>query len=129
MVGEIEYLRRASVVRLEPEDPGLRVAFREFEDILEVGPPEGVDALGVIAHDRDVPVDETHKIDYLRLDPVRVLVLVDENMGKDGGVVFPEGFVLAEDPVPEVEKIIEIHGIGGLLLLRVEPLDASRSRR
>ena len=91
MVGEIEDLRGAPVVRLEPVDPGLGIALRELEDILEIGAPEGVDALGVISDDGDVPVDEAHEVDDLGLYPVGVLVLVDENVGKDGGVVLSAG--------------------------------------
>ena len=121
MVGEVEDLRRAPVVRLQPEDPRLGIPLGEFEDVPEVGAPEAVDRLGVITHDGHVPVDQAHEIDYLGLNPVRVLVLVHEDMGKDRGVMLPQGFVLAQYSVPVVEEVIEIHGVGGPLLLRRSP--------
>ncbi len=110
MVGQIEDLRRAPVVRLQPVDLRLRVSPGEIEDVAEVGPPEGVDRLGVVAHDGHVPVYQAHEIDDLRLDPVRVLVLVNEDVGKDGGIVFPQGLVLSEHGVPVEEEVVEIHG-------------------
>ncbi len=55
-VGKIQDLRGASVVRLELEQFYVRVAIGEPQDILEVGPPEGIDALMVIPHDHQVAV-------------------------------------------------------------------------
>ena len=75
-----EDLRRRAVVHGEVEPPRVRVALLELEDVREVRAAERVDALRVVADDAEVPVLARDEVDDVALQPVRVLVLVDEHV-------------------------------------------------
>src|SRR5205085_3314955 len=75
-----EYLRGRAVVRLQTEGARLRVALGELVYAFDRSAPEGEDGLRVIADDHHVAVFDGEQVNYLGLQPVRVLILVNEYM-------------------------------------------------
>jgi len=72
-------LRRA-VVLLERDDARAAELLREVEDVAEVGAAERVNALRVVADDRDVLVRAATGAEHSRLEKIRVLVFVDQDV-------------------------------------------------
>jgi hypothetical protein len=58
----------------------------EGQDIFHVRAAPGVDALGVVA-DRHYPVMRADQVDYLGLQDIRVLVLVNEDVPEAMGEI------------------------------------------
>ncbi len=79
-VGGVEDGLRGAVVLLERHDGRARELAREVEDVADRRAAEGVDALRVVADDRDVAVHAAHPLEDARLEDVGVLVLVDEDV-------------------------------------------------
>ncbi len=76
-----------------------------------IGAPERIDALGVVPHDEKVAVFQGQEVEDLRLDGVRVLVFVHENVQKFFPVVFPD-LGVGKEEIPEIDQeIVEIHGV------------------
>ncbi len=111
-VGEGEDRRRRPVVGLEAEDGAALVALGEAQDVVEVGAAEGVDGLGVVADDHDVALGSEHGVDDVGLEPVGVLVLVDQDVGVARGEPAPDIGVALEQQQPVEQQIVEVHEIG-----------------
>ena len=79
-VGDGEDVRGGAVVLLHQEDLGVGVVALEVKEVLDRRSAPGVDALVGIAHHTDVPVLVRQQVHQLVLGPVRVLVLVDEDV-------------------------------------------------
>jgi hypothetical protein len=62
----------------------------EVEDVADVGGPEPVDGLRLVADDEQVAVLAAEQLQQPVLDPVRVLVLVDEDVPEVPGVALAE---------------------------------------
>ncbi len=108
-VGRVEDRRPGAVVAAEHDDPGAAMAIAELEDVADRRSPEAVDGLVVIADDGDVPVPLREQPDELRLDSVRVLEFVDEDVAEAILQAGPDARRLADETegpahlVPEVE--------------------------
>ncbi len=111
-VGKGEDRRCRSVVGLETEDVAALVALRETQNIVEVGAAEGVDGLGIVTDDHDVALGPEHGVDDVGLEPIGVLVLVDQDVGVARGEPAPDIGIALEKQQPVEQKIIEIHEIG-----------------
>ena len=103
------------------------MAFRKFEDVLEIRAAPGVDALRVVAHDGDVVMPFGEQVNQVALELVRVLVFVHENELEPALVMFAHVGVLLQQPEPEREQVVEIHRVGrafagGVTLLHVGDL-------
>ncbi|GBC83002.1 hypothetical protein HRbin10_02140 [bacterium HR10] len=123
-VGQSQDLWRAAIVRLQAVDARVRIALGELVDVAEIGPAPAVDRLAVVADDHDVAVPPGQPIHDLRLQTVRVLIFVHEDVLELLGV---EGFdlrVLREQSPPIHEQVIVIHHILAPLALGVLPRDA-----
>ena len=118
-VGEVEDRRRRAVVGLEAEDGAVRVALGKAQDVVEVGAAEGVDGLGVVADDHDVALGPEHGVDDVGLEPVGVLVLVDQDVGEGRGEPPPDIGVALEQQQPVEQQIVEVHEIGVAFALEV----------
>src|SRR5439155_23548468 len=78
--GGFQDFPRRAVVPREHDRAGVRKELVELEYVLEVGAPESIDALVVIPHDDQIPVDRREASHDLELNWVRVLELVHENV-------------------------------------------------
>ena len=78
-VGDGEHLRRGPVVASSRDDVGAE-AGREVEDVADVGGPEPVDRLGVVAHRGEAGAAGGQPGADVGLEGVGVLVLVDEHV-------------------------------------------------
>ena len=88
-IGQVKDFRSAAIVRLQFEDPAVRIAVGEAHDVFVIRPSKRVDTLGIIAHDHQVPVSGSKQIHDLRLQCVRVLILVHKNVEEAIGVRLP----------------------------------------
>ena len=87
------------------------MALGKLDDVGEVRAAERVDRLRVVAHDHQVAVDSRDLLDDLRLQPVRVLVLVDEHVAPELVLALADLGMLRQELVPEGEEIVEIHQV------------------
>ena len=95
-VGRVEDLRRAAVVRFNLVSLGRWITLLEFEDVREVRPAPGVDALRVVAHDHDVVVARREQVNQVALEFVRVLILIDHEIFESLPVSFEDIRVFPE---------------------------------
>src|SRR6185436_6510309 len=95
------------------------ISLRKAENVLERGAAEGVDGLGVIAHDGHVLLELRHAVDDLALETIRVLILVDEDVVEGGPELRGRRRDLVEKLLPEKEQIVVIHGVALALALAV----------
>ena len=79
LVGGVEDGLGAAVVLLQGDDAGVGELLGEVEDVAHRGGPERVDGLGVVAHDGEVLAAGAEHLQDLGLEPVGVLVLVDQD--------------------------------------------------
>ena len=74
-------------------------------------PAKSVDALRVVPHDQHVAVLRPHRVDDLALQPVGVLVLVDQHRRKPFLQRLARERVIDQQPFPVEQQIIEIHRV------------------
>ena len=79
-VGDVEQRLGGAVVALERDHRRAGEVLGEGEDVLGRGRAEAVDRLQVVAHDGDVGALAAQAADEVDLEPVDVLVLVDEQV-------------------------------------------------
>ena len=99
-VRRVEDRLRRAVVLLERDDLRSRELLREVENVAEAGAAERIDALRVVADDGDVAVRAAHPAEDARLEKVRVLVLVDENVVVQSGDAVGERRATARASAP-----------------------------
>ena len=106
-VRQVQDLGGRAVVGLDPVDHGPGVALRERHDVLEVRAAPRVDALRVVAdgHHAVVPAD---RVDDLRLEGVRVLVLVDEDVAEPLREVLGDVRRLPKEREPVLEEVVVV---------------------
>ena len=97
----------------------------EVEYVVDVGSPEGIDALGIVAHHADVLVLFSQLEDNQLLNGVGVLILIHQDELKPLGIFLADIFVFTEKLVGQREQVIEIHRIG---LLATRLIDAEDLR-
>ena len=111
-VGGVEHGLRRPVVLHQRDGGDVRERLLEVEDVRDVGAAELVDALVAVADDRDVAVLGAELDDELVLDPVGVLVLVDQDVGEALAVVGQHLGVAAEQLGGLQEDVVEVHRPG-----------------
>ncbi len=109
-VRNLQDLRRRTVVRLDAKYLRTGKRLREPKNVLNICGAKRVDGLRIVADDEHVPVDAREPRHDRRLNPIRVLVLVDEDVLElmSERVVGPRLFQDAEEVH---EEIVEIHAI------------------
>ena len=84
----------------------------EAEDILDIGSPEAVDGLVVVAHHADILPASGQKPCQEVLEVVGILVLVDEDIAELLLVVGPHLLVLLEQMDGVEDNVVEVQGVG-----------------
>ncbi len=96
-VGGLEDRLRAAVVLFQRDDRRALVVLGEIEDVAHGGGAEGVDRLGVVAHDREPLALGRKAVEDFGLEGVGVLILVDEDAVEE----FSDGVAgLCRSPLP-----------------------------
>ena len=128
-VRNVEDRRQRAVVALQLDDPAAVPARGEVHDVLELRAAPRVDALEVVAHDHDVAVLRGEEVRELRLDRVRVLVLVDEDVQEVLLQEFAHAVVLLQQAQPVHEQVVEVHRAEFALLRLVGAANREDERR
>ena len=123
-VGEAKDLGDAAIVGLDLVDVGLGVALVEFQHVLHVGTPPGVNRLGVVANDHQVSLMSNEEIDHPALELVGVLILVDEYEFELIAEALLKIGVFIEELDRQRQEIVKVHAVGLQLLVGIEFLKA-----
>ena len=108
----VEDRRQRAVVAPQHDRPRRPVAIPELEDVADRGAAEAIDRLVVVADDRDVPMALREQRDELRLRPVGVLELVDQDVAVAALQRIARRGGLAQQPqrqrdlIPEVDRAV-----------------------
>ena len=105
----LKNLRHASIIHLDFENLGVRITFRKFENVFEIGAAPGVNRLRVIADHHDVAMIARQRVDQIRLDLVRVLILIDQDELKLPAIKHPDPLVVLQHQQGLLEQVVEIH--------------------
>src|SRR5262249_55603991 len=115
LVDDGEHLGTRAVVERERERLLDRLA--PFAEDLDVGMPEPVDRLELVADEEELSLRRAQEVDELGLETVRVLELVDENRAKARLLALAQLRLRAEE-IPRLElQILEVEC--GLVRLRL----------
>ena len=111
-VGGVQDVLGGAVVLLQPDEPGLGILLLKAQDVLNVGPPEAVDALVVVAHHAEVlpPPGEKGREQILQM--VGVLVLVHQHVAELPLVVLQHLRAGAQQRHRVEDEVVEVQGVG-----------------
>ena len=123
-VGDVEDRLCRAVVAVQGDDFGRGKEGGEVEDVLGAGGPEAVDRLEVVADDGQPAVLPMEGSDDVHLQPVDVLVLVDEDVVEHRGQLRP-GVVVSGERAPVEQEVVEVEQLGRPLALAVGAEDPS----
>ena len=110
-VGPVQNVLCRAVILLQTDGTGAGILLFKIQDVLDVGPPEAVDALIVVAYHADVAVSPCQQTGQQILQMVGVLILVDEDVAELALVVGqrlpvrPQQIHRVEDDIVEVQRI------------------------
>jgi hypothetical protein len=106
-VGDVEQRLGGAVVALERDHRRAREVLGEGQDVLGRGRAKAVDGLQVVAHDGDVGALAAQAADEVDLQPVDVLVLVDEQVVDPALSCAPDHGVLRQG-APVEQQVVEV---------------------
>ena len=109
----VQHRRMRSIVAPQDDRPRTAVTGLEVEDVVDRRAPEGIDRLVVVADDRHVAMSLGEQPDELRLRPVRVLELVDEDVPEAGLDPLASLGRLADEPERECDLVAEVDEAAG----------------
>ena len=134
-VGSIHDVLGRAVVPLQAKHLAAGIVPLKIEDILDLGPAEGVDGLAVVAHHADVVVTLRIRLLVARqpaqddvLGVVRILVLVHEDMVEPAGDFQAMRREPGQQDIHIQQDIIKIHHPGLLALGAVQGVDFMQPR-
>ena len=108
-VGKLHDMLGGTVVLLQFELDRFRVVVLEIQYVLDIGPPETVDALGIVAYHADVLVSGGQFLYDEVLGIVGVLVLVHHDI-LESLLVFEQDFrEIAEEHIGVEQQIVKVH--------------------
>ena len=123
-IGSIDDTLGGTVVLLEFEETGMGEVVLELQDIVDLGTPEGVDALVVIAHHTDMGLVNGELSQNPLLHGIGVLILIDQDIAETVGIAFAYFLHIAKQEVGAHKEVIEVHGIGLPEALLIDLVDA-----
>ena len=101
---------RGAVVLFEFEELRVGVILFEIEDVLNVGPAEGVNALGIVPHHADIFMHRPQLLDDEVLGKVGVLVLVDKDVLEAVLVLAEQVGEITQQDIHLEKQIVKVHG-------------------
>ena len=111
-VGRVQDILGGAVVLLQADGAATGVLALEAQNVLDVGPPEAVDGLVVVAHHADVLIAPRQELGQEVLEVVGVLVLVNEDVAELPLVVGPDLLVLLQQVDGVEDDVVEVQGVG-----------------
>ena len=127
-VGHVEDRLRAAIVLLQQDQHVVRIVAAEELHVAIISAAEAVDRLILVADHKEIAVVRRlgrQQPQHLVLRGVRVLELVDEQVGPLALVLDAHLDVVAQQQHRAHEQVVEIHGIIGLERLLVAAIDAA----
>ena len=125
-VGGVEDRLGGAVVLLQLDHRRLGEVALELEDVADVGMPEAIDGLEIVADDEQVAVLLAEKLEEPVLDPVRVLVLVDEHPAEGAAVALANVLEQLQQVDRPHQQVVEVHRVGLQHPPLVQPVDVGR---
>ena len=110
-VGGIQDVLGGPVILLQTDHQGVGIVLLEVQDVADVGSPELIDGLVVVAHHAKVPEAVRQEPDQFELGRIGVLVFVHHDVDKALLIVFQHLRVLFEELHRQHEKIVEVQGV------------------
>ena len=104
---------------LQLEDRGAGKVFGEGKDVTKVGPTKAIDALRIVADGHHVAMDRGKLPDEPGLEPVGILILIDEDVAAQGRHLPPDVLMLLEEAERAGEQVVVIHQAVALLVALV----------
>ena len=101
-----------AVILLQADDPGILVLLFKIQDILDIGPPEAVDGLIVIAHHAEVPTAPRQQACEQILQMVCVLILVHQHVAELFLVIVQHLRLLLQQRYSVVDDVIKVQRVG-----------------
>ena len=108
-VAEVEDGLGAAVVLFEHRRRAIGEELGKVDDVAEVGAAKRVDALGVVPHHHHVAVARCQQGGDLGLEPVGVLVLVDQDVSVGRRQARPHGAVLDQQAAQVGQQVVVVH--------------------
>ena len=127
-VCRLDHCLRGPVVLFQPVFLGFRKIFTEIQDIFNAGTPECINALRIIAHNRNVAVHQRQVLDDQVLCQVGVLVLIYQYIPEFLPVFCQHFRILLKKNVGIKQQIIKIHGTGYLAFFCIQCVDVRYAR-
>ena len=122
-VGGIQNVLGGAVVLFQSDDPGILVLLFKIQDILNVGPPETVDRLVIVAHHAEVPVSPGQQAGEEILQVVGVLILVHQHIPELFLVVVQHLRFLLQQRDGVVDDVIKVQRVGRAEFLLIGGVD------
>ncbi len=112
IICRVKYMGCGSVVLLKPYRPAILIVVFKSQNIFDISSPEFVNTLIVISDHAKIVEFPGDKAREIVLKPVRILILVDEDIFKPVLPVFQNIRIILKELYRIEQKIVKIHGIG-----------------
>src|SRR6266542_2176570 len=122
-IGNIENRFRRAVILLERDCGRLLELSRKGEDVAKVRAAKRVNALRVVADDGDVRVADAHATEYSRVESIRVLILVDEDVIVESADLVAQLGRDFQHHRPEEQQVVVVDEVPLMLPRRVVGVD------
>ena len=122
-VGGIQNVLGGAVVLLQADDPGVLVLLFKVQDVFDVGAPETVDRLVIVAHHAEVSVSPGQQAGEKILQVVGVLILVHQHIPELFLVVVQHLRLRLQQRDGVVNDVVKVQGIGSAELLLIGGVD------
>ena len=107
-VGQVQDGLGAAVILLQLDDPGAGEQVGKIHDVPEVGPPKGIDGLGVVPHGHDVLMGIGQELHQFGLEAVGVLVFVHHQVAEAVGQVAAHVLVLGQEAPAFQQQVVVV---------------------
>ena len=118
-VGSIQNVAGRAIVLLQLDHFSILEHMLKIQDILDIGSPELIDRLVVIAYYAQVAVLRSQQPDQFKLDRIRILILIHHDITETFLVIFQHICLRLEELDRLNKKVIKIQGIVGPQLLLI----------
>src|SRR5690606_30767930 len=109
-VGRVDDVLGGTVILFQFEYFQVGVILLKIQDVLDIRPAEGVNALCIVPHHADVLVNRCQTLDNQVLREIGVLVLVHHNVPEFMLVLMKGLGMVPEQDVGFEQQVVEIHG-------------------